>query len=169
MTAQSKGFTLIELLIAISIIAIMSTIGLIAYSKAQSISRDARRKQDLLNIRQALELYRERNKAYPITAWVGSHNAETWIPSLDSTYISSLPKDPRQASELCYPWTADCYNFVYMSDDYCQVPAGESYFLMARTENPIVPTPETTYYANNSSNPDCANSQDSNVLIYTSP
>lgn len=169
MAARSRGFTLIELLIAISIVAIMSTIGLVAYSKAQSISRDARRKQDMLNIRQGLELYRERNKTYPATTWVGSDDSGTWIPGLDSTYISSLPKDPRQSSELCYPWTADCYNYVYMSDDYCDIPAGQSYFLIARSENPIVPTPTAAYYGNNSSNPDCANNQDSNVLIYVSP
>lgn len=169
MAVRSRGFTLIELLIAISIVAILSTIGLVAYSKAQSISRDARRKQDLLNLRQALELYRERNKTYPTTAWVGSNSSGTWIPGLDSTYISSLPKDPRQPSDLCYPWVADCYNYVYMSTDYCDVPAGESYFLMARAENPIAPTPETTFYSNKSSNPDCANSQDSYVYVYTSP
>ncbi len=52
-----KGFTLIELMVAISIIAVLSTIGMVAYSKVQLLGRDARRKQDLRAIAQALEIF----------------------------------------------------------------------------------------------------------------
>ena len=62
---NKKGFTLIELMIAISIVAILATIGIISYQKTQSIGRDHRRKQDLKAMQVALELYFQKNGMYP--------------------------------------------------------------------------------------------------------
>src|SRR5476651_2009324 len=44
---NSQGFTLIELMVVISIIAILSIIGITIFSGAQKSSRDARRKADI--------------------------------------------------------------------------------------------------------------------------
>ena len=54
---QKRGFTLIELLVVISIIAILSTIGLTSFSTIQRKGRDARRKADLREMKNALEQY----------------------------------------------------------------------------------------------------------------
>ena len=51
-----KGFTLVELMVAISIIAILSTIGMVMFSAAQEGARDARRKGDLEDIKKAMYL-----------------------------------------------------------------------------------------------------------------
>lgn len=49
------GFTLIELLITIALIGILSGIGIIAFQSAQQKGRDAKRKDDLLLVKKALE------------------------------------------------------------------------------------------------------------------
>lgn len=50
-----KGFTLVELLVVISIIAILSVIGITIFSSVQINARDARRKGDIDAIAKALE------------------------------------------------------------------------------------------------------------------
>src|SRR5688572_4515107 len=51
-----KGFTLIELMVVVSIIAILSIIGVVVYSGVQRGSRDSRRKADIESISKALEV-----------------------------------------------------------------------------------------------------------------
>ncbi len=53
-----RGFTLIELMVAISIVAILATIGIVAFGATQKSARDAKRKGDLADIKKALYLYR---------------------------------------------------------------------------------------------------------------
>lgn len=135
---NKKGFTLIELMVAISIIAILSTIGIVSFTQAQRVSRDTKRKQDLRSIQSALELYRITNGSYPALAdtWYLSATGVTWIPNMNETYISpSLPVDPKQAAP-CYPWNSStCYNYAYYSWTWCTGVANYSYLLAARLEN----------------------------------
>jgi prepilin-type N-terminal cleavage/methylation domain-containing protein len=62
---KNRGFSLIELMVVISIIAILSVIGLNGYSSAVRKGRDARRKSDVNAIAQALSLYRMDKNEYP--------------------------------------------------------------------------------------------------------
>lgn len=55
---QSKGFTLVELLVVVSIIAILSVIGLTIFTSAQANARDARRKADIDAIANTIEATR---------------------------------------------------------------------------------------------------------------
>lgn len=57
-TNPSQGFTLIELMIAITIVAVLATIGLIMLQGAQKIARDAKRKSDLEDIKKAFYAYK---------------------------------------------------------------------------------------------------------------
>lgn len=79
-----KGFTLIELLVVVSIIAILSAVGLATFTNAQRKARDARRQSDLKAIQNAAEQYYLQNSVYPTSAQV-------------VTYISGgvLPTDPK--------------------------------------------------------------------------
>lgn len=65
---MKKGFTLIELIIVISIIALLSVIGISTYSSVQVDARNSKRKSDLKEIKSALELYRSEIGTYPSTA-----------------------------------------------------------------------------------------------------
>lgn len=62
-----KGFTLIELVVVISIIAILSTIALFGFSKAQASGRDASRGATMNSFRSALERFYSDNQYYPKT------------------------------------------------------------------------------------------------------
>ena len=66
---KNKGFTLLELLVVIAIISILVAIGTVSYSAAQTRARDARRRQDIEVIANALEQYNAGNRGvYPSAA-----------------------------------------------------------------------------------------------------
>ena len=61
----TSGFTLIELLVVITIIAILSMIGIVAFSDAQKNARDGKRKADMNAVAKALESNYSVNAASP--------------------------------------------------------------------------------------------------------
>ncbi len=83
------GFTLVELLITISIIAILSAIGLIAYSTVMKQGRDAKRKSDLASIQSALENYHADQNYYPQS--LGAPG--TPLSGGGHTYLAKIPAD----------------------------------------------------------------------------
>jgi general secretion pathway protein G len=120
---QKRGFTLIELLVVITIIAVLSAVGMVMFTNAGKSSRDAKRKADLESIRQALVLYRSDNGCYP-----GSLNMSTGDPLIagSASYISSpFPTDPRSPDQD--------YTYIYVSSG----PSGckNSFFLKAKLES----------------------------------
>lgn len=149
-----RGFTLIELMIAISIIAILSSVGLVTYSSARMIARDSKRKQDLKAISQALELFYTEYKRYPCsgTNWTTS-NAASWLSdsnagscggsgvNISPNYISAMPKDPSGINNPS-PWAQPGYG--YLSTDtafnaFTGCAKGTYYILITQLENPNDP------------------------------
>lgn len=55
--SQKKGFTLIELLVVIAIIGVLASVVMVSTGTARSKSLDTQRKSDLIQIKNALELY----------------------------------------------------------------------------------------------------------------
>src|SRR3989344_1386612 len=141
-----KGFTLVELMIAITIVAIISSIGLVSYSKAQMLGRDTKRKQDLRSIAIALQLYYQTNKRYPCTAgWQESYQnlkPNNWISdtcaadaTLSPQYINQVPVDPMNTG--IEPWKGTNYSYIYWSASgfgTCTL-QGQNYILLALLEN----------------------------------
>lgn len=131
---MKKGFTLIELLVTISIIAVLSVVGLTLYQGVQVKARDSVRKKDLQNLATALEIYFQQNGKY-ITITGGI----TTCPSLtdtSSTFYTNIapnmsdgvpPRDPKNNSLYCY-----------LSTD------GSTYTLCANLENDSDPERNTT-------------------------
>lgn len=86
---KTLGFTLIELLVVVSVIAILSVIGLAVFNGQQAGSRDARRKADIGAISAAMEAnYDEAAGAYKLLA---------------KTYFASdkVPLDPLDGTSNC--------------------------------------------------------------------
>lgn len=92
---MAKGFTLIEILVAVSIIGILSTIGITGFQAVTRSGRDALRKTDLEQIRSALEIYKSENSQYP--------DAVGCRADLPEEYMSTYPSDPKQPLQnYCY-------------------------------------------------------------------
>lgn len=102
---RRKGFTLIELLISISIIAILVSVGTYSWQNAQTKARDSTRKNDLAQVKAALELYFQENSQYPdpgagdgCYGGVSCTSDDSWLMDLVPKYINKLPKDPKQVN-----------------------------------------------------------------------
>ncbi len=108
---HKQGFTLLELLVVMVILGVLVTIGLRSFTTSQMRARDSRRKSDLEQLANALELYRTDKGHYPVSDGEGqivaSSAAETtdeityeWgepfsDPDNEETiYMGNLPQDP---------------------------------------------------------------------------
>jgi prepilin-type N-terminal cleavage/methylation domain-containing protein len=85
---MKKGFTFVELLVVVTIIMVLSAVGLVSYRQTNASARDARPKADLESIRSALELCRAESGEYPDDI-SGTIVCET------ITYLNPVPNDPR--------------------------------------------------------------------------
>jgi prepilin-type N-terminal cleavage/methylation domain-containing protein len=96
--AYTKGFTLIEILVVIAILSILSTLIYTKLNKARDLAYMARAKQELNQLAQAVEQYRnDHNGAFP-------PDADRNIPPGLEKYVSAKywPKAPWPGS--VYDW-----------------------------------------------------------------
>lgn len=84
------GFTLVELMITMSIIALLSVVLSVSFSRAQKDGRDQRRVEDLKAVQSAAEQYFLLTGNYPTSA--GSWSVGT------QTILQKFPTDPKSGS-----------------------------------------------------------------------
>ncbi len=94
---MKRGFSLLEIIFVIGIISILLTIGAPLYTSSQKNARDARRKQDLEEIRIALEQYRSNNNYYPLSLTFGAacSTSGNIQDANGNVYMTKIPKDPK--------------------------------------------------------------------------
>jgi len=92
---MKRGFSLIELLVVIAIMAMLLAVALPNYLGARERARDAKRKQDMQQMKYALQLYFNDFKKYPAAASCGKTN---YISGCDGTTYSVSPCCPCSAS-----------------------------------------------------------------------
>lgn len=106
-----KGFTFIELLVVVSIVGVLTAIGLANFQTINKLARDGKRKSDFEQIRAALEAFRSDNGAYPA---VGSINGRLKSKPCNSTLVNSggtvtymdpVPCDPKNTGSYRYTYT----------------------------------------------------------------
>ena len=123
---SGRGFILAELLVTIAIISIIAAIVMVSLTGQQKKARDSKRKSDLSDIRNALQLYYNDNGYYPDSNTGSAYNklstaTQPWIGGLTSDYIKEVPKDSKNDSS---------YNYIY------DTPAGHlTYKIAANLEN----------------------------------
>ncbi|MBI2596536.1 type II secretion system protein [Candidatus Daviesbacteria bacterium] len=128
---KKNAFTLIELLIAISIISVLSVIGLVVYKGVQSKTRDSIRKQDLNKLAMALEVYAQQHNGKYIA------NSDNCTATVFSTTIADYlsggiaPQDP-QGRDYCYISTDGltftlCANLENQENSLVSCPLGYNY------------------------------------------
>lgn len=89
---QSQGgFTIVELLVVIVVIAILVALTVPNLFNLQRRARDDTRKNDLRNLRTALETYYNDNNSYPAAT-----------SDLSSDYIDAVPTDPQGGAAYTY-------------------------------------------------------------------
>lgn len=106
-SSRKKGFTLIELLAVIAIIGILAVLSIIGISNALKRARDVQRKNDMANVKKALELYAQDQGNYPVST--NTSPSAAGFTALDSTldpYIKNFPSDTR------YQYSSDGTDFV---------------------------------------------------------
>lgn len=121
-TKSQQGFTLIEMLVVIAIVGVLAGVVMTMVSQARVKARDAKRRNDLVQIQKGLELYyTTNNNGFPNTndTWYaatgscggsfGYSGPTGYVPDLAPNYISFLPADPK-------PSVAACSGFNYRSD-----------------------------------------------------
>lgn len=125
MPSSKNGFTIIELLVAISIIAVLSVVGMVMYSNVQKSARTAKRIGDLRAVKDALETYKTATGAYPVAgAWTVANGCGQWtqvapnqvIPGLVPNYMQAVPTDPgmNNTSLSCYLYYSNGTDYKFL-------------------------------------------------------
>ena len=134
---RTSGFTIIELLIVIVVIGIIASITVVSYNGVQARGQDARRKSDIVNLQDAIEIYKINNGTFPAvtpantdgSGWEVSYTNASFIPPLVSSGIMSTQLlDPLNTSTYYYRY------YKYTAGSYsCDSSKGEFYVLQIRT------------------------------------
>src|SRR5262245_40335724 len=79
-----RGFTLIELLVVLTLIIVLSTIGMAQYQRSVTYAKEATLKEDLFRMRDAMDQYYADKNQWPAT-----------LDALVSEgYLRKIPEDP---------------------------------------------------------------------------
>lgn len=92
------GFSLIELMVVISIIAVLSVVGIVVYTNVLKNSRDSKRLADLKFIQSALEDYHADQLFYPL-------NLNILTNYNGKVYLNQIPTDPLPSQSYLYSST----------------------------------------------------------------
>jgi general secretion pathway protein G len=90
-----RGFTMIELLVVLSLIVILTTMGMTQYRNSVIYTKEAVLKEDLFRMRDAIDQYYADKNQYPATL-------ETLV---SEGYMRAVPEDPFTKSNTT--WTTD--------------------------------------------------------------
>ena len=140
---KKSGFTLIELLVVVSIISLLASIIFASITSARSKAKDARRRQELHSIQNAMELYFDKHGTYWMPGgnntntgggYFGYETGGTW-PALSRVLANEgfLPLKVNDGGD----WDNGGYMlYTCLSDGTPQGYAGFSYSISASLENP---------------------------------
>lgn len=86
---RQRGFTLLELIVAMTILAMLTSVGIVGYRHQTKVAREAVLKEDLFQLNHGLEQFRADRGKYP-----GSIGELTRLG-----YLRDIPVDPMTGSK----------------------------------------------------------------------
>lgn len=102
-----NGFTLIELLAALSIIAIVTSLGIVSFIGSQQEARNAQRKNDIRQYQVAIENFATNNGSL-FPSWTditgGRASDRTKLCGSLTRYIANCPEDTKYASDPSFSY-----------------------------------------------------------------
>ncbi len=147
MKKKALGYTLVEILVVLSIIAVMMAAAIVSYGSVTRKSRDSKRKSDIEQVRQALEMYRADNLTYPACTGMSEVDCLAGVTGF-STYLQTVPTDPKASvTGFTYYYerpstTSYCLSMFSESETLektagiCTKPAGPSGAVLYQVTNP---------------------------------
>jgi len=119
-----SGFTMIELIVVITVIGILSTIGVASYSRVQANSRDAERSSKITILAEALEKYYDKNGEYPSCAAMSQATNTVVANTLEdiTTDILTTPSADSGTNSIL----ANCSDLVLGNDAIAYIGDGSS-------------------------------------------
>lgn len=108
---SQSGFTLIEYLVAIGILAGLLGVAIFTLDPFVQVERgrDAQKRQDLQQIKNAMETYYQDTTCYPTEIPFG----EKWSAGSD-VYMTTVPQDP-----TCNQLNGQCYEYITDTETEC--------------------------------------------------
>lgn len=130
---HNKGFTLLEILVVMVILGVLVTIGLRSFATSQMRARDAKRKRDLEQVVNALEMYRSDKGYYPVSdeGEIAGYNWGEVFNDPDNTetiYMGNLPTDPGGLNYF--------YQALQLNDDETEAQAYRIYAFLENEQDP---------------------------------
>ena len=111
---NNKGFTLLEIIIVVAIISVLAVILLPRLARVRQPANDARRISDLRTIQGYLELYYQKNRAYPLSSLfpvVGYGSIENTTDCGSATVCNKLISDGVASAIPSDPTSGSVYNY----------------------------------------------------------
>lgn len=166
--SSPKGFTLIQMLIDLAILAVLLTFLILLIDPIAQLkkARDATRKHDTIQIKNALDTYYNDHNCYPSTIPYGQEWRE-----FDTVYMVKVPQDPDCGSNpaYCYLYQVDLndtcpqWNVIYTKQSK---PVDKIGCSLLASASPCVPTNyDTTWACSVSGNVNCSYISSNPVLL----
>lgn len=168
---KNKAFTLIELLVVIAIISLLSSVVLVSVNTSRIKSRDAKRLEDLIQMRTALTMYLLDNGGIPScvsnpcsgtsissvlspTLTLTSKPNDRWWNTVvfvkkaeaGSTYISKIPSDPMNTSGIIYYYSTGPivqYGYVDKNGKTTNLSRQGVFFMVSESKTQNISNPHT--------------------------